>query len=383
MNFDDAAEEADFRSQLRSWLQDHAPNPPYPSNQGEAGNAFAMEWHRTLYRGGWLGLSWPKEYGGRGLSPLYDAILNEEVGRAGVPPLPAIGFLGRAILQCGSPDQCREFLPPFLRGDVQWCQGFSEPGAGSDLASLRTRAELDGSEYVVNGQKVWTSRANWADWCLLLCRTDPDAPKHKGISCVVFRMDSPGVTVRPIRQIWGTAEFSEVFLDGLRVPAAQRIGAEGDGWKLATVVLAHERGPADIGSISKLEQQLARLDQSLDELPDAEAAALAEKIAVADVELAACRRHVLKSLTLRARGVAPGPETSVDKLLMTRAAQTLGALVLDTRATDLLLGDDDAATYQYLFSRAASIYGGTEQVQRNIVAQRILGMPSGTRGGRR
>jgi alkylation response protein AidB-like acyl-CoA dehydrogenase len=383
MNFSDSAEEAAFRLELRRWLEANVPPGPYPSNQGAEGNAFAMAWHRRLHEGGWLGVSWPEEYGGRGLPPVYEAIVNEEVGRSRVPQVPSIGYLGRAILQHGTPEQRRTYLPPFLRGHVQWCQGFSEPGAGSDLASLTTRADLDGDHYVVNGQKVWTSRANWADWCLLLCRTDPDAPKHQGLSCLVFRMDSPGVTVRPLRQIWGTAEFSEVFLDDLRVPVGQRIGREGDGWTIATVVLAHERGPADIGSISKLEQQLAQLERRLADLPAVSGDDLAVAIARARVAVSACRLHVLKSLSLRARGVPPGPESSVDKLLMTRAAQEIGALLLKTGGAEVLLGSDGHTTYQYLFSRAASIYGGTEQIQRNVVAQRILGLPTSASGGRR
>ena len=286
-----------------------------------------MAWHRTLYAGGWLGLSWPKEYGGRGLGPLYDAIVNDEVGRAGGPTVPSVGFLGRAILHFGTPEQCERFLSPMLRGEVQWCQGFSEPGAGSDLASLTTKAELHGDNYVVCGQKVWTSRAQWSDWCLLLCRTRGDLPQHKGLSCLVFEMERPGITVRPLRQIWGSAEFNEVFFDDLVVPVNQRIGADGDGWRLATTVLAHERGPADIGFISKFERQLGDLRRMLADLAPPDRARLAPRVAQADIAVSACRLHVLKSLSLRAKGVAPGPETSVDKLLMTRAEQQLGALV--------------------------------------------------------
>ena len=378
MNFVDAPDEARFRADLRDWLRDNMPDKPYPGRHGKEGNEFAMAWHRTLYAGGWLGLSWPKEYGGRGLGPLYDAIVNDEVGAAGGPTVPSVGFLGRAILHFGTPEQCERFLSPMLRGEVQWCQGFSEPGAGSDLASLTTKAELHGDNYVVCGQKVWTSRAQWSDWCLLLCRTRGDLPQHKGLSCLVFEMERPGITVRPLRQIWGSAEFNEVFFDDLVVPVNQRIGADGDGWRLATTVLAHERGPADIGFISKFERQLGDLRRMLADLAPPDRARLAPRVAQADIAVSACRLHVLKSLSLRAKGVAPGPETSVDKLLMTRAEQQLGALVLDTAGARPLLGDDDSdgeALYDYLWSRAASIYGGTEQIQRNIIAQRLLNMP--------
>jgi len=377
MNFNDGPEETRFRQVLQTWLVDHKPAPPYPANHGESGNSFAMEWHRALYAGGWLGLSWPVEYGGRGLSPLYDAILNEEVGRADAPPLPSVGYLGRAILRFGTPDQCAEYLPPMLRGDVQWCQGFSEPGAGSDLASLSTRATLRGDHYVVNGQKVWTSRAQWSDWCLLLCRTLPDLPKHKGISCLVLRMGTPGITVHPLRQVWGTAEFNEVFFDDVRVPVSQRIGEDGDGWLLATTVLAHERGPADIGFISKFENQLGRFKAMIGTMPEPERRKFALEVADAYMAIAACRQHVLKSLSLRASGVPPGAETSVDKLLMMRAMQQLGALTLDRSASRLVFGEDDTALFEYFHARASSIYGGTEQIQKTVIAQRVLGMPRG------
>lgn len=375
MNFRDGPQQARFRKQLRTWLAANKPVPPYPSHHGKEGNDFAREWHRALYADGWLGLSWPSAYGGRDLSPLYDAIVNEEVGAAGAPPIPSFGFLGRAILHYGTEEQRREYLPPMLGGDVQWCQGFSEPEAGSDLASLTTSAELDGDRYIVNGQKVWTSKAQWSDWCLALCRTRPDLPRHKGISCLVFRMDSPGITIRPVRQIWKTADFNEVFFDDLEVPVSQRIGNDGDGWRLATTVLAHERGPADIGLISKLERMLGQFESMLGPLGEAHRATLAPKVAEAYTAVAACRLHVLKSLSLRESGAPPGPETSVDKLLMTRAAQMLGALVFDTSAPQLVAGEDDEALYEYCRSRATSVFGGTEQIQRNIIAQRLLGMP--------
>jgi alkylation response protein AidB-like acyl-CoA dehydrogenase len=375
VNFLDGAEEADFRTELRAWLADNTPQGKYPAPHGKDGNEAALVWHRKMYAAGWLGLSWPTEYGGHDRSPIYDAIVNEEVGRAGAPPIPSVGFLGRAIQHYGNAEQRREYLPPMLRGEVQWCQGFSEPGAGSDLASLTTRAELRDDHYVVNGQKVWTSRAQWADWCLLLCRTRPDLPKHKGLSCLVFKMDRPGITVRPVRQIWGTAEFNEVFFDDLKVPVSQRIGEEGDGWPLATTVLAHERGPADIGFISKFERQIAEFDDVLERLDSNQADQLAPRVTEAYVAVTACRLHVLKSLTLRAKGVPPGPESSIDKLLMTRAEQLLGGLTLDAGGADPLLEDDEDVMYYYYRSRAASIYGGTEQIQKGIVAQRLLGMP--------
>ena len=377
MDFADDADQAAFRFDLRKWL---AENPPgdMPSEHGEEGNRANREWHRQLYQGGWLGLSWPVEYGGKGLSPVYEAILNEEVGRAGDAHVPAYGHLGRAILDFGSEEQKRRFLPPLLSGEVQWCQGFSEPEAGSDLAALRTRAERRGEVYVVNGQKVWTSRAQWADWCLLLCRTNPDLPKHQGLSVLVFEMDRPGITVRPVRQIWGTSEFNEVFFDDLEVPAENLIGQEGDGWRLATATLAAERGPADIGFISRFEKELRALDAHLAGLDEDRRADLAVRVAEAYVQVAACRAVVQQQLSRRAKGEPLGPASSIGKLLMTRAHQTLGKLELEVAGAPALLATDDGeATYLYFRSRAASIYGGTEQIQRDIVAQRILGLPRG------
>jgi alkylation response protein AidB-like acyl-CoA dehydrogenase len=376
MNFKDGVDEARFRAQLRAWLADNRPPMDVGVDHGAEGNRANVEWHRSLYAGGWLGLCWPEEYGGRGLTPIYDAIVNEEVGAAGAP-VPSVGYLGRAILHFGSDEQRRTYLPPMLRGEVQWCQGFSEPGAGSDLASLRTRAERRDDVYVVNGQKVWTSRAQWADWCLLLCRTNPELAKHKGISCLVFEMDRPGITVHPLLQTWGTAQFNEVFFDNLEVPVSQRIGQEGDGWTLATTVLAHERGPADIGFISHFQRQLNEFETLLARLPADQRTEFAPRVAQAYVNVNACRLHVLKSLSLRAKGVAPGADTSIDKLLMTRVEQELGALTLDMAGAAPLLGADQETVYRYLRARAASVYGGTEQIQRSIVAQRLLGMQRG------
>jgi alkylation response protein AidB-like acyl-CoA dehydrogenase len=376
MNFFDGPDEAKFRSELRAWLAENRPSKEGDRDHGAEGNRVSLEWHRQLYQGGWLGLSWPTEYGGRGLTPLYDAIVNEEVGASGAH-VPSVGYLGRAILHYGSDEQKRTYLPPMLRGEVQWCQGFSEPGAGSDLASLRTRADRRDDVYVVNGQKVWTSRAQWADWCLLLCRTNADLPKHKGISCLVFEMNRPGITVHPLQQTWGTAEFNEVFFDNLEVPVSNRIGDEGDGWPLATIILAHERGPADIGFIAHFQHQLNEFERLLSELPEERRGEFTNRVAQAYVSVAACRLHVLKSLSLRAKGVAPGADTSIDKLLMTRVEQELGALAWDMAGAAPTLGLDEETVYQYLRARASSIYGGTQQIQRSIVAQRLLGMPRG------
>jgi len=370
VDYDDSADEATFRLRFREWLGDNDPGPEPDHADSAVENEFRSTWHRRLYEGGWLGLSWPAAYGGRGLTPLHEAIVNEELGAAGMPnAVGPVGWLGRAILVYGTEEQRTRHLPPLLRGQSAWCQGFSEPGAGSDLASLRTSARRDGDHYRLNGQKLWTSGAQYAQWCMLLARTDPDVPKHKGISCFIVPMDTPGISVRQLKQAWGGTRFCEVFFDDTEVHASDRIGEEGDGWTLATTVLAYERGPSELGVIATWK---AALDELVLTATTAEAELDAAR-AYAAVE--ASRLHLMESLTLRARGAAPGPASSVDKLLMIRAEQMLGGLEFDAAGEAVLTGEDNLATYRYFFGRAASIYGGAEQVQRNIVAQRILGLP--------
>ena len=259
MDYRDNAEEAAFRADLAAWLDEHAPRGWHELANDHARHALFKEWARTLYAAGYRGLSWPVEYGGRGLSPVYEAILNEEAGRVGAPPIASVGHLGRAIYSYGTEEQKREFLPTLLSGEVSWCQGFSEPEAGSDLASLRTRAVRDGDRYIVNGQKMWTSGGQYADWCLLLVRTDPDVAKHKGITCLLTSMKVPGITVAPIVLADSNPETCEVFWDSVEVPVDQRLGAEGDGWRLAMTTVSYERGPADVGIIANYRRSLAEM----------------------------------------------------------------------------------------------------------------------------
>jgi alkylation response protein AidB-like acyl-CoA dehydrogenase len=374
VNFDDSPEEASFRAELRAWLAGNAPSGPRPDTDDER-FAELTRWHKALHAGGWMGLSWPVEHGGRGLSQTFEAIFNDEVGAAGAPDPPHIGFLGRAILQYGTDEQRGRFLPGLLSGDEVWCQGFSEPNAGSDLASLRTRATLDGDHYVVSGQKVWTSDAQYADWCLFLARTDADAPKHKGISAFVVRMDTPGITVRPLVQITGSREFCEVFYDDVVVPADQLVGQPGQGWSLAMTTVAFERGPADIGFTSRYRRSLKRLEDAARAGELRDDPALRVQLARAYVDVEVLRLHVLRSLSSRTGD--PGPEGSIDKLLMTRTEQRLAHTAMDLLGAAPHLDREDEWLHTYLFSRGQSIMGGTEQVQKNIVAQRVLGLPRG------
>jgi alkylation response protein AidB-like acyl-CoA dehydrogenase len=381
VNFEDTPQEAAFRSTLREWLAEHAPRGPRPLGGLERAE-FWLAWHRSLFSGGWLGLSWPQEYGGRGLSPVYEAILADEVGAAGAPPIPHVGFLGRALLHYGTPDQRRRYLPGLLSGEEAWCQGFSEPGAGSDLAALATRAERDGTGadagYVVSGQKVWTSDAAWADRCLLLARTDPAAERHHGISVLIVDMRAEGITVRPIRQINGDEEFNEVFFDQVRVPAGQLLGRPGQGWRIAMTTVSYERGPADVGFSSRYGAAIRRLEAAAARRPGTPATRQA--LARAYVHTEVLRLHVLRSLSDRSTDGPPGPESSVDKLLSTRTEQLLHQVAMDVHGAAPLLGEGGEGgevLFDYLYSRAASIAGGTSQIQRSIVAERLLGLPRG------
>lgn len=377
MDFNDTAEEAAFRARLRQWLRDHSAGaaiPDDPAARADAQNA----WHQTLHEAGYIGLSFPVEYGGHGLPPIYEAILNDELGRAGAPPIEGVGHLSNALRLFGSELQRAELLPGLMSGAVRWCQGFSEPEAGSDLASLKTRADLidvDGRQFFrVNGRKIWTSFAAVADWCFLLCRTEPDAPKHEGISVLLVPMSTPGIDVRPIVNAARNREFTEVTFDDVDVPAENLLGERGQGWSIATQLLAYERGPSDINWISRLSRQLRSLERDV-RLGRLENSPMTRvRLGQAYAELRALQVKVQRSLSDRQRGALPGPEGSVDKLLMARADQVFGHTMMDLTDSEPLL-TEGLEWDIYVWSRAAGIYGGTAQIQRNIVAQRVLGLP--------
>lgn len=374
MDFGDSPAEAAFRERLRTWLR--ANIPPEPEVDDDASWArYRIDWHRRLYDAGWMGLSWPAEYGGQGLDEYYELILSEELGRAGAPPKPYIGYLGRAVMEHGSPTQSRTYLPGFLSGRDRWCQGFSEPGAGSDLASLRTRADQHGDGFTITGQKIWTSDAMWADHCLLLARTDPDAPAHAGLSAFMVDMRAEGVTVRPIVQITGSREFCEVFLDGVHVHRDDLIGEPGAGWRVAMTAFEAERRPADLGFTATYVRTLRRLESSLaDPAPDGAKEELARRFVDISV-LQSYLRWRLSNTTDSPGAPDRGFRSSIDKLLMTTTEQELERTELRLAGEGALTGRRPDALQRYLWSRAASIMGGTEQIQKNIVAQRILGLP--------
>ncbi|MFC3962388.1 acyl-CoA dehydrogenase family protein [Nocardia jiangsuensis] len=358
MDFRDSPAEAEFRARLRTWLAGVAGE--YPSS-GDAYWARAGEWHRALYGAGFFGLSWPAEFGGHALPPVYDVILDEELAAAGAPARPSLGYLVVGLGRHASPELQQRFLPGMIDGTQRWCQGFSEPGAGSDLASLRTTATRDGDDYVLHGHKIWTSYSDVADWCLLLARTDPDAPRHRGISGFIVPMKQPGIEQRPLTMISGvTKEFGQVLFDGARVPAAQMVGAPGDGWKLAMTVVGHEREPSTLGFAARYAKTVRQLQSRVTGPQPAE-------LAWAAVETEMLRLHVRRRLSEQLDGVTHGPDGSLDKLLMTWVEQSVGHAALAVAGT----GDEEMLG-NYLYSRAQSVMGGTSQIQKNIIAQRIL-----------
>ncbi|OCC07839.1 acyl-CoA dehydrogenase family protein [Streptomyces sp. PTY087I2] len=376
--------EEEFRRRLREWLADVLPSlPPKPSpDDWPARRAYDTTWQRMLYDAGYAGLHWPVDAGGQGATPTQHLIFLEETEKAGAPYVGAnfVGLLhaGPTIAAEGTAGQRARWLPPVLRGDEIWCQGFSEPDAGSDLAALRTRAVRDGDDYVVTGQKIWTSHAEVADWCELLVRTDPDAPKHRGISWLAMPMDAPGITVRPLRTLAGSTEFAEVFLDEVRVPASCRVGAENDGWRVTMVTLSFERGTAFVGEVVACRRTLDALADEARRNGRWDDPVLRRRLGRLNAEFRALWRLTQANVSESQRtGGVPGVGGSVFKLrysgvrqeLYEAAAEVLGA----ADAFDL----DRDEVLDRLSSLSYTIAAGTSQIQRNIVAERILGLPKG------
>lgn len=366
-----------FRDELRTWLAEHPP-PPEPADGGdEAGFAWRRDWQRTLSEAGWVAPAWPAEYGGRGATLTESAIYFEEFGRARVPlPANVLGILlgGPTLMVWGTPEQKERYLPPILTGEEIWCQGFSEPGAGSDLASLQTKAVKDGDEWVVTGQKVWTSAAQWSKWCMLVTRTDGDAPKHKGLTYFLLDMEQPGVTVRPLKQITGEAEFNELFLEEARIPDANVVGGVGNGWKVALTTLMNERAGLGFALQVRLRQYLDDLLTAADERGLLEDAAYADKLADLHTRCEAIRLLAWKGLTDVEKYGQPGPEGSLVKWLWSDTNQQATQLAADIVGPEALTYGN-AWSYELLRARGNTIEGGTTEILKNIVAERVLGLP--------
>jgi len=390
VDFRDTTEEAAFRKELRDWLTaalpaDWSSRPPHV---GRWDVEFARDWSRRLYEAGYVGITWPAEYGGRGLPPIYEGIYLEESARIDSPGhlgVIGLGMAGPTIIAWGSDEQKRRFLPKLLSAEEVWCQGFSEPGSGSDLAGAKTRAVLDGDEWVVTGQKVWSSYAHLADWCILVVRTDPEAPRHRGLSYLLVDMSSPGVEVRPLRQITGDPEFNEIFFTDVRVPRDSMLGAPGEGWNVAMTTLLHERGTLGFALTGQLERQVNRLVRLAREPgPDGRTAAddplVRDQIAQHWVDLQALRYTNYRSLTALLKTGVPGPEGSISKLHMSETNQRLTKLAQSINGlTGQLTGDgavlDGYWTYHQLRSRGNTIEAGTSEILRNIIAERVVGLP--------
>jgi alkylation response protein AidB-like acyl-CoA dehydrogenase len=368
------AEQA-FRDELRAWIE---ANHPGPEPEGDvAGFEFRRAWQRRLHEDDWAGVSWPKEYGGRGATLVEQAIYNEELARAQAPSTANVLGLamgGPTVIAHGTEEQKRRYLEPILSADEIWCQGFSEPEAGSDLASLKTRAVRDGNDWVVTGQKVWTTLAHHAKWCMLVARTDPDAPRHKGLTYFLMDMEQDAVQVRPLRQITGEAEFNELFIEEARIPEENIIGGEGNGWAVAITTLMHERATLAFGLQIRVKITLSELLADARESGAAEDPIIRDRLAQLYIESEVLRLNALRGLSAIMRTGVPGPEGSLGKWQWADVNQALTELALELRGGRAVL-DDDRWTYRFLRARANSIEGGTTEILKNIVAERVLGLP--------
>jgi len=375
MDFRDSPEEAEFRARLRAWIAENNPGLPASSTDDEYW-ARQAEWHTALYDAGFFGLSWPSRFGGQDLPSVFDVILDDELAAAGAPPRPSLGYLVHGITTHANDEIQQRFLPGLISGRERWCQGFSEPDAGSDLASLRTTATRDGDDYVINGHKIWTSYSDVADWCFLLARTDSDVAKHKGLSAFAVPMHQPGVEQYPLRMINGiTKEFGQVVFDQARVSAANMIGKPGEGWRIAMTIVSHEREPGEVGYVSRYAKTVKDLEAKVRRDPETFRSDQREAVAWAYVQAEMLRLHVRRRLSERLAGLEHGPGGSIDKILMTWVEQTVGSAALSVTGANAVTDSDDVALKIYLYSRAQSVMGGTSQIQKNIIATRILGLP--------
>lgn len=381
-----------YRGKVRAWIKENLPEgwgrTVFDPEDLQESAALRQDWEQRLFRAGYNGVHWPKAYGGQGLSYLHHLIVSEELGRVAAPePVNIAGMelAGPLILAVGNEEQKRRFLPPMVAGEELWCQGFSEPGAGSDLAALSTSATLVGDEWVINGQKIWTSYASVAQWCFLLARTDKTLPKHKGITMFLVPMGLPGMIVKPLAQINGRSEFSELFFDDVRIPAASNVGEVNEGWRVANQVLAVERGTNRLYRQARFQNEFESLLDLILSRPNlrarvAEDSWFRQQMGEVYALLRIHRYHNLKMISRMDAGEKIGAEASFLKLFWSEMHQKLGKLGIDILGTDAALADEETAglgRFQdvYLTSRATTIYAGTAQVQRNIIAERLLGMP--------
>jgi alkylation response protein AidB-like acyl-CoA dehydrogenase len=389
MDLNLSAAELQFRDELRQWLRSHLPAPWTEPLHGDDIRTryweYLRNWQRALFDGGWTGISWPREFGGRGATPIEQSIFQEELALADAPRQIGIigeGLVGPTIIAVGTDDQKSRLLRGMLCGDHVWCQGFSEPGSGSDLASLSTRAVLEGDQFIVNGQKVWTSFAHLAEWCMLMVRTDPGASKHRGLTCLLVDMKSEGVSVRPLRQMSGDRGFNEVFFTDVRVPVANVLGKVDDGWRTAITALMNERANLGSGLHVMFKRNLDALINRCktivrDGVSVADDPVARQKIAQAIVELEIFRLNTKRSLSRAAKTGTAGAEGSILKLYWSEMNQRLSRTAMEALGIfgQMDESDDGMWVYNYLRSRGNTIEAGTSEIQRNVIAERVLGLP--------
>jgi alkylation response protein AidB-like acyl-CoA dehydrogenase len=367
--------EQEFRDELREWLEENHPGEEPPGD--DAGFAFRRDWQRKLHEQGYAGLSWPKEYGGRGATLVEQAIFGQEMVRAKAPqPANVLGLVmgGPVVIAHGSEEQKERYLEPILSGEEIWCQGFSEPDSGSDLASLKTRAVKDNGDWVVTGQKVWTTFAHEAKWCMLVARTDQDAPKHQGLTYFLMDMEQDAVQVRPLRQITGEAEFNELFIEEARIPDENVVGGVGNGWAVAITTLMHERAGLGAASAAGVRRSLDQLIELARERGAADDPVFRQRIGQLQIEVEALRLNSWRGLTQIMKSGVPGPEGSLPKLQWAEVNQGVTELATEIRGEEGLDRDSEW-TYRFLRARANSIEGGTTEILKNIIAERVLGLP--------
>ncbi len=391
MDFRDTAEEAAFRDEVRSWLAENlvgefAALGPGGGPADESGYEVRLEWERLLGRDKWVGMAWPREYGGRESGIVDQVIFNEEYALAGAPA--RISFFGEGLfaptlIAYGTEEQKQRFLPKIQAVEELWCQGYSEPNAGSDLSNVQTFGVLDGEEWVINGQKTWTTLAHRADWCFCITRTNRDAPPHKGISYLLVPMHQPGVETRPLKQMTGTAEFNEVFFDDARTDKSMVLGQVDDGWKVAMATLGFERGTAFLSQQLGFARELGDVIAVAQKNGSAEGAVIRQRLAEAYVGVQIMKYNGLRMLTSLARNGVLGPEASIGKLFWSTWHRNLGELAMDVLGADgAIIEGAPGAGYElnelqrsFMFSRSETIYAGASEIQRNIIGERVLGLP--------
>jgi alkylation response protein AidB-like acyl-CoA dehydrogenase len=368
--------EATFRDEVRGWLEANHPGPA-PEGDDAAEFEFRRAWQKQMHEAGWAGISWPEEFGGRGATLIEQAIFNEELARGSVPaPANVLGLVmgGPVVIAHGTNEQKERWLEPILSGEEIWCQGFSEPESGSDLASLKSRAVKSNGAWKVTGQKVWTTYAHEAKYCMLLARTDPDAPKHKGITYFILDMDQPGVEVRPLRQITGEAEFNEIFMEEAEIPDENVVGDVGGGWQVAITTLMFERAGLGAVAVVGLRRTLEELIALVRERGLEDDPLIRQRIAEFQIGIEAMRLGALRTLTATMKTGIPGPEGSLGKWQWAKYNQAMTEMASEVAGPEgVTIGTD--ASYRFLRSRANSIEGGTTEVLQNIIAERVLGLP--------